>query len=68
MGKLGDIDIKTDLITVSKVKCFNTNCIHNLVAYPGGWISCNLKHLEIGVDGMCLNKQETKKLGASYKG
>lgn len=58
MGKLGNITIETDLITVSKVRCINTKCIYNLVVYPGGWASCNLKNIGIGTDGMCENKKE----------
>jgi hypothetical protein len=58
MAKLGNITIETDLITVSKVRCINTKCIYNLVVYPGGRASCNLKHIDIGTNGMCENKQE----------
>jgi hypothetical protein len=61
MGKLGNINIETDLITISKVRCINTKCIYNLVAYPGGWASCNLKHIDVGTDGMCESKQEKQK-------
>ena len=68
MGKLGDINIETDLITVSKIRCMNFKCVYNLATYPGGWASCNLKNVEIGEDGMCENKQERQKMGPSTSG
>lgn len=61
MAKLGNITIETDLITISKVRCINTKCIHNLTVYPGGWASCNLKHIDIGTNGTCESKQEKQK-------
>ena len=50
-----NITVKLDIESVSKIQFLDKTCKHNMMQI--GFLACNLKHIEIGVDGACASKE-----------
>lgn len=51
----GTIDIKINIDPVVSLVCMDVSCRFNLSG------SCNLKNIEIGKDGLCVQREEMER-------
>jgi len=57
MARLDNFSITFEVEPIVKLLCEDTDCEHNLVSKPGGWLACNLKHLRILPGGFCEERE-----------
>jgi len=56
MASLNNLSVTFEVEPIVKLLCEETECEHNLVSKPGGWLACNLKHVVIGQGGVCADR------------
>ena len=48
------LSITFEIEPIVKLRCRKLDCVHNL-AHDFRYAACNLKHIEIGADGVCAD-------------
>ena len=57
MASLNSFTVTFEVEPIVKLICEDTECEHNLVSKPGGWLACNLKYLIILPGGFCNDRK-----------
>jgi hypothetical protein len=57
VARLSNLSIPFDVEPIVKLLCEETECKHNLASKPGGWLACNLKHINILPGGFCEERE-----------